>query len=203
MNKVEEFINSGVLEVYVMGSVTAEESAEVESMVALYPEIRTELKQIAETLEQYATLNAVDPDVTIKPLLLGIIDYENRLKNGEKAFSPPMLNPTSRLDDFADVLKREDMVAPEDFKDFFVKIFGYNENAMTALVWIRKRSPLEVHNHEHENFFIVEGSCDIVVDGEVNSLVPGNYFSIPLHKSHEVIVTSEIPCKVILQRQAA
>jgi quercetin dioxygenase-like cupin family protein len=41
------------------------------------------------------------------------------------------------------------------------------------------------------------------VEDEVNQLVPGDYFAIPLHKKHLVKVTSSITCKVILQRVAA
>ena len=53
------------------------------------------------------------------------------------------------------------------------------------------------------NFLIVEGTCTILVENEVYQLVPGDYFAVPLHKSHILKVTSEIPCKVILQRIAA
>ena len=64
-------------------------------------------------------------------------------------------------------------------------------------------APAEVHDNEYEKFLIIEGTCDITVDEDVYSLVPGDYFSIPLYKSHNIKVTSTIPCKAILQRLAA
>ena len=48
----------------------------------------------------------------------------------------------------------------------------------------------------------MEGTCTITIEDEIHQLVPGNVLSIPLYKNHTVVVTSEIPCKVILQRIA-
>ena len=87
--------------------------------------------------------------------------------------------------------------------DLFAKIIGYSAGAITAIVWIKKYAPQEVHDKEYERFLIVEGTCNIVVGDEVNQLVPGDYFAIPLFENHFVEVTSSIPCKVILQRVAA
>jgi mannose-6-phosphate isomerase-like protein (cupin superfamily) len=64
-------------------------------------------------------------------------------------------------------------------------------------------APDEIHDNEYEKFLIVEGECDITVGTNVHHLTPGNYFSIPLHATHSVKVTSKTPCKVILQRVAA
>ena len=73
----------------------------------------------------------------------------------------------------------------------------------TAIVWIKEYAPQEVHDHEFEKFLVVEGSCNIIVEDKIHTLIPGDYFAIPLHKKHLVEVTSIIPCKVILQRIAA
>ena len=64
-------------------------------------------------------------------------------------------------------------------------------------------SPIEVHTNELESFLILEGTCDITIGEEVHHLVTGDFISIPLHIGHSLIVTSNIPCKVILQRVAA
>ena len=90
-----------------------------------------------------------------------------------------------------------------DQEEVFAKIIGYTPEAITAIVWLKDYAPHEVHDNEYERFLIVEGTCDIIVEDEVNQLVPGDYFAIPLHKKHLVKVTSSIPCKVILQRVAA
>jgi mannose-6-phosphate isomerase-like protein (cupin superfamily) len=203
VSTISSYIDSGILEAYVLGFATAEECAEVEKLAAAHPEIKNELAQIENSLEQYASDHAVQPHATIKPLLLATIDYTERLKNGETPGAPPLLHADSKISDYAQWLNRPDM-APSAFDDdIFLKIIGYTPQATTAIVWIKTIAPDEVHHDEHESFLILEGTCDITIGDKVHQLVPGDYLSIPLHADHFVKVTSDIPCKVILERRAA
>jgi mannose-6-phosphate isomerase-like protein (cupin superfamily) len=198
----EEYIKSGILEQYVLGFANAAEIAEVELLATVDPAIRNEIDEIAEALATYAMETPMLPNPVIKPFLLATIDYSERMKNGEVSSNPPALNENSTIHDYAEWLNRSDMV-PMQGEDLSAKIIGYTAAALTAIVWIKRYAPQEVHDNEYEKFLIVEGTCNIIVDDEVNALVPGDYFAIPLHKNHEVQVTSHVPCKVILQRVAA
>ena len=80
---VKAYIESGVLELYVMGASNPEEALAVEQMAAAHPEVRQELESISLALERYAQAHAVKPRNTVKPLLLATIDYMERLKHGE------------------------------------------------------------------------------------------------------------------------
>ena len=202
MKRNKEYIGSGILEQYVLGSTSQAESTEVELMAATDPAIRLEIEAIGEALEAYAMEHAVAPNPVIKPFILATIDYTERIKGGEPVTMPPVLNKNSVIEDYAPWLNRSDLLVPDD-DDIFAKIIGYSPEAVTAIVWIKEYAPHEVHDHEFEKFLIVEGTCDIVVGDEVHALVPGDYFAIPLHKNHLVKVTSTIRCKVILQRIAA
>ncbi len=198
----KEYIDSGVLEQYVLGIASAEDALEVEMLAAANPAIQAEIEAIARSLEIFAGAEAVKPNPVIKPFLLATIDYTERLKSGEPVSDPPIVNENSRLEDYAEWLNRADMISPGT-EDVFAKIIGYSPAAITAIVWIKDYAPQEVHDNEHEKFLIVEGSCDIVVGDKVHQFVAGDYFAIPLHENHMVKVTSTIPCKVILQRVAA
>ncbi len=61
MKTLKEYIESGILESYVLGITDAAESAEVEEMSAAYSEIRTEINVISESIEKYAELHSVEP----------------------------------------------------------------------------------------------------------------------------------------------
>ncbi len=198
----KEYIESGILERYVLGIASADECREVESVAAANAVIRDEIEAIALSLEAYAKSHAVEPSPVIKPFLLASIDYTERLKNGEPATEPPVLNERSVINDYASWLNRSDMIAPVT-NDVFAKIIGYTPAAITAIVWLKDYAPHEVHDNEYERFLIVEGTCEIIVENEINKLGPGDYFAIPLHKNHMIRVTSSTPCKVILQRLAA
>ena len=202
MTTGNDYINSGILEQYVLGATTLAESMEVEQMAASDPAIRMEIAAIHEALETYAMQKPVAPDPMLKPFLMATIDYTERLKSGEPVSHPPALNENSTVEDYASWLNRPDMTTP-DPEDMYAKIIGYTPESITAIVWIKDYAPQEVHDHEYEKFLIVEGTCNIIVGDEVNELVPGDYFAIPLHKKHLVKVTSSITCKVILQRIAA
>jgi mannose-6-phosphate isomerase-like protein (cupin superfamily) len=136
-------------------------------------------------------------------MVLATIDFTERLKNGEQQSFPPVLTEQSKIDDYNEWLKREDMFLPDDADSIYVKLIGYTPDVTSAMVWIKHYTPSEVHNNEFEKFLIVEGTCDITVDEKIYSLVAGDYLSIPLYVSHHVKVTSKTPCKVILQRVAA
>ncbi len=50
----KEYIESGILEIYVMGMASHSEQEDVEMMAAVHPEIRQEIDAISEVLEKYA-----------------------------------------------------------------------------------------------------------------------------------------------------
>lgn len=198
-----EYIASGILELYMLGATSAEENREVEELAAAYPEIRNELDAISIALEEYAHLQAIEPHATIKPLLFATLDYTKRLTNGEAPSFPPQLNEHSAISDYSEWLDRKDLNPSDSFDKMHVSIIGYTPAMTTAIVRIREMAPDEVHTDEFEKFLIIEGTCDITIGEKVHSLKAGDYLAIPLHENHFVKVTSEIPCKVILQRIAA
>lgn len=200
---IKEYILSGILEQYVLGTISKEESLKVEQVAAMHSEVRKEIEEISKAIEQYAMANAVEPSWEIKPFLMATIDYMQRMENGETATFPPALTETSQMSDYAMWLDRDDMILPTDADDYFAKIIGYTPQQKTAIVWIKGTAPSEVHDDEYEKFLILEGTCNIIVENNIYPLVPGDFFAIPLNKSHIVKVTSDIPCKVILQRIAA
>jgi mannose-6-phosphate isomerase-like protein (cupin superfamily) len=200
---IKKFIASGVLEMYVLGQATELECAEVEKVVGQHPEIKAELTAIEIALEQYDLQHAITPHATVKPGIHSVIDYTERLEAGEPMTFPPILNENSKIEDFQEWISRPDMQPPAEFENIFGKIIGATTEATTLIIWIKKLAPEEVHNNEHERFLILEGTCTIRVGTANNYFKAGDYFQIPLHMDHEVIVTSDIPCKVIMQRVAA
>jgi anti-sigma-K factor RskA len=79
------YIESGILELYVMGQLSAPEMAEVETRAAISPEIRQEIEAIEIALEQYALKTAVMPRID---LFAGIEASIN--SNGETNIPEPI-----------------------------------------------------------------------------------------------------------------
>ncbi len=200
---VAGYLQSGTIELYVLGLTSAEEGAKIEQLALLYPEIESEIQSVTAALIKHSAKDQqkINPDT--KAMLMASIDYTERLRQGEWPSEPPMLNESVTEADFKDWLSREDMVYDEDYGDTYVKIIGHSAEVMTGIVWLKKGSLAETHDKEYEKFLILEGTCDIITPEKAYSMVPGSYFSVPLHIEHSVVVTSVNPCKVILQRVAA
>ncbi|MES2589849.1 MAG: cupin domain-containing protein [Bacteroidota bacterium] len=200
---INKYIESGILELYVLGETNEEETRELEFLSLNYPEIKEEVQKIEESLELLAFKNSIDPHPSLKPLIIATLDYIERLEGGEALSFPPIINKNSKLSDFQEWTDRDDMIVPEEFEEIHVKIISATPQMTCAIVWINNMAPDEVHHDEHEKFLILEGTCTIVVGTKEYKLIPGDVFEIPLYEDHKVLVTSEIPCKVILQRVAA
>ncbi|GLU50570.1 cupin domain-containing protein [Dyadobacter frigoris] len=203
MSEVRKFVESGILEMYVMGDASPEENVLVELMVNKHPEVKEELFSIEVSLENYALSQATTVDPVIKPFLMATVEYMERMTKGEQPSFPPKLHVNSLISDFGEWLNRPDLVLTEPLDEIDARIIGATPQMTTAIVWIKNGSPPEIHKNEYETFLIVEGTCNIIVDGTDNHLKSGDVFTIPLYLSHTVIVTSKIPCKLILERLAA
>ncbi len=203
MLSIEQYINSGILEQYVLGLTTTEESIEVTNYAKQFIEIQKEIEEIETALQLQSLASFAKPNIATKAFLLATIDYTERLKNGEIVLTPPILNEHSTIKDFDKWLKRPDMFLPENSDELFGKIICANEQATTVIAWLKSYAPSEVHDNEYERFLIIEGSCEIIIENKIHTLSIGNYMQIPLGAQHHLNITSSIPCKVILQRVAA
>lgn len=201
MKDCNEFIESGILELYVLGDTTAEEDAEVEAMSLLFPQVKTELAEIRAAMDNYAAATgSIEPDPIIRPFLMATIDYMDRLGKGEPFVVVPPMTASASIADYESYINREDIVAPTDYNDIYAKILSYTEELISAVVWLKEMAPQEVHDHEYERFLILEGTCEITIAEDKFALGAGDFLQIPLHKTHHVTVTSNIPCKILLQR---
>lgn len=203
MIDLREYIASGMIEKFVLGLALPEEINEIEALSSQHTEIQTAISEFCTLLEKNALANAINPPEIIKPELLATIDYMERLQNGEPMTFPPLLSETSKINDYTQWLNRPDMSPSQDSADIYLKIIGHTPTCSTAIVWVKDKTPEEVHTKELESFFIIEGTCIIHIGINSYELVPGDYLQIPMFEKHYVVVTSSVPCKVILQRLAA
>ena len=74
---IQEIIESGVIELYVMNVLPKDEAAQVAALAVQHPEIRKEIEAIETSLQQYAQAQAVAP----RPELKEEIDNFNKIVN--------------------------------------------------------------------------------------------------------------------------
>jgi anti-sigma-K factor RskA len=66
---LQEYIASGILELYAMGELSEQERSEVDQNLARYPELRAELALVEETQERLLMQTAVAPRAAVKSAL--------------------------------------------------------------------------------------------------------------------------------------
>ncbi|RLJ72072.1 anti-sigma-K factor rskA [Pedobacter alluvionis] len=82
VENLKAYIESGVLELYVLGDLSPEETLQVEEMASQNPEVRDEIAAIEQAMEQYAVQNAIEPSADIETRLfekLGLSEVEENV----------------------------------------------------------------------------------------------------------------------------
>ncbi len=77
---IKAYIESGVIESYVLGMAEAQEAAELERLSRQYPEIRKAIDEFEIALEKQALAGAVAPPAHIKKHLLDTLEFEKEAR---------------------------------------------------------------------------------------------------------------------------
>lgn len=85
---IQEYIESGILESYLLGTTNPEESAEVERLAEEYPAIQMELMDLQGTLENYALQFEQEPPIALKSRVMEALTKEsnNHWQTNENVF---------------------------------------------------------------------------------------------------------------------
>lgn len=76
MENLKAYIESGVLELYVLGDLPVSERLEVELMLKRHPELKLEILEIEKALQKYAESQAIAPSENLRPEVLAAINAE-------------------------------------------------------------------------------------------------------------------------------
>jgi anti-sigma-K factor RskA len=79
--KIKIFLDTDLLEKYLLGSTSTEESLRVERYIAMYPEVREAYNELQENLETFAKLHALKTPEGLKEQILFRIKQEKRSRS--------------------------------------------------------------------------------------------------------------------------
>ena len=83
--EIKEIISSGLLELYITGLTSEEETLQVEQWAEKYSEVKKEIEELQDVMESYALAEAIPPDDMLKEKILAKIQPDESVK--EKIFS--------------------------------------------------------------------------------------------------------------------
>ena len=81
--KIRKFLDTDLLEKYLLGTATKEEIFQVERYIAMYPEVQKEYDELQDNLEAYAKIHAIPAPKGFKDKIISQIKKE---KGGRKRF---------------------------------------------------------------------------------------------------------------------
>jgi len=76
--KIQQFLDSDLLENYLLGTTTEAETLQVERYIVMHPEVRETYNELQENLETFAKLHAVKAPDALKDKILAQIRKERR-----------------------------------------------------------------------------------------------------------------------------
>lgn len=92
---VKDIISSGLLELYITGLTSDEETVKVEQWAEQYPEVKHEIDELQRVMEEYAMAEAIEPDGAVKDKILAHIKPDDSVK--EKIFAEIKKTPPPEL----------------------------------------------------------------------------------------------------------
>lgn len=75
---IQAYIQSGIIESYVLGLASAEESVELETLQLQHPEVGEAIAEFSQLLEEQAFINAIAPPADVKAKIMAVIKDEER-----------------------------------------------------------------------------------------------------------------------------
>ncbi|WP_394751160.1 anti-sigma factor [Spongiimicrobium salis] len=76
--KIRIFLDTDLLEKYLLGTTSTEETLQVERYIAMYPEVRKTYDELQENLETFAKMHAIKTPEGLKDTILSRIKAENK-----------------------------------------------------------------------------------------------------------------------------
>jgi mannose-6-phosphate isomerase-like protein (cupin superfamily) len=199
----QAWLETGILVDYVFGNLDAAAMQDVELMAFLHPTVAEELGAMMEVDAVLTRETVKTPPARSKQRLMDFMDEAEKNERDAIIIRPPFLNTQSTAADFEAWVSQEGMEPPQEYENLHVVPIDGNPDGLTMVVWVKSYIAEEVHLDSVEKFLVLEGACTIDVEGETYSLKKGDFMSIPKFMRHTVHVTSEIPCKLIVQQVAA
>ena len=85
MKNIKSYLESGILEQYVLGDLSVEEKLDVENNARKYLEVRKELEEIEHALISYAKSIAIEPSTKAKTNFLNAVNTIDQVNNSSSA----------------------------------------------------------------------------------------------------------------------
>ncbi len=199
---IRQFLESGIIEQYVLGIASPDEAAQVARMAAEFPEVKTEVELVEKTLMKLAETQLPGSSNSLKTNLLDRISGLEAAVPVIDLANPPRLEASLNRTAWARAAAH--ITQPEDLENVHLHPIKDADGVQMFVAFVRSEVEEEVHHDLLESFLILEGSCEcLVVDVQGRErtvrLEAGDDISFRIGETHTIFITSARPVKAILQ----
>lgn len=184
---LKTYIESGVLELYVLALLSETEQKDVAKMLAAYPELHIEIDKIQASLENKALANAIQPSAQLKNRVLDSIENLQKEKLMDMN-DLPLINKFSIHHHWLNLVGSFGRLELVDGR--YIKVLRQDDSVTQLLIISETPIAEETHEEEYESFLILSGECKCTVAGVVSFMKPGDFMEIPLFEPHHVELAS-------------
>ncbi len=137
-----------------------------------------------------------------------VLEHIARLNRQKKERRPFQANHWPFLEENPNWLDWNEAVAgiepPEDFENIHLHTLESNDQRDLFVVWVKEFVEEEIHHDLLESFLILEGDCECHItdpqgDTRIVRLSQGDWITMKLGETHDIVITSAVPAKAILQ----
>jgi quercetin dioxygenase-like cupin family protein len=192
-------ISSGILESYCLGFTSREEDESIKKMAAEYPEVQQEITKIRASLSAFLVNRKIQPSASVKTAVMHTIYAQQA---GEHPEFVPLMHKHSNFERYyqaAEANKLKDVNEP--FDHLLVRELPSTNEIINFAVWVKTGHEEEAHPDRNEYIAILEGSCDMFMNGSKRSYSKGEIIAIEAGVSHYAVITSPQPMFALVQRQ--
>lgn len=97
---IKEYIESGILEAYVLGALTEGERAAVEADMVMYPELAQEIAAIEAAMQSFAEANAEEPPAHMQQQIWNAIQQQSAPQLAPEPQAVPEAKPQPKVVEF-------------------------------------------------------------------------------------------------------
>ena len=184
---LNEFLDSGLSELHVIGVLSQDETSIVHKMQASHPEVKREIDALEMFYERDALRNAVSPTLQMDKkmeLMFSSLEAEQEMNLAQTPLISRFSDANTWLELVSSLLPKDN--APERFE----KLLRHENGVMQVLVVSSTDIEEEVHADVYESFLILEGTLVCTIGEAFMNMGAGDYMQIPLHQPHTVTITS-------------
>ncbi|AMR33381.1 hypothetical protein A0256_19125 [Mucilaginibacter sp. PAMC 26640] len=181
MTNSKQFMESGMLEAYCLGSLDTAGQAEVLEMCLIHPELRMELTEIENNIERFSNAFSVEPPSHLRENILNTL-----FATAVNLDSLPETSADSILEAWLNGIGN--LIPAETSEPLFQHLLRHDGQIMQALVVSKINIPEETHEEVIESFYILQGRCRCMIDERAYLLGPGDFIEIPLNTNHDVVL---------------